>query len=34
VAKHRNGPTGETSVHFTPKYYRFENIAAQEESLL
>ena len=34
VAKHRNGPTGETSVHFTPKYYRFENIATQEESLL
>jgi replicative DNA helicase len=34
VAKHRNGPTGEVSIHFTPKYYRFENIAAQEESLL
>jgi len=34
VAKHRNGPTGEVSIHFTPKYYKFENIAAQEESLL
>lgn len=34
VAKHRNGPTGEISIHFTPKYYRFENIAAQEESML
>ncbi|MBN1643437.1 MAG: replicative DNA helicase [Dehalococcoidales bacterium] len=34
IAKHRNGPTGEVSIHFTPKYYRFENIAAQEQSLI
>jgi replicative DNA helicase len=34
VAKHRNGPTGQANIHFTPKYFRFENIAPQEESLL
>lgn len=34
IAKHRNGPTGEVSIHFTPKYYRFENIASQEQSLI
>ncbi len=34
IAKHRNGPTGEISIHFTPKYYRFENITAQEQSLI
>jgi replicative DNA helicase len=34
IAKHRNGPIGEVSLHFIPKYARFENIANQEPSLL
>jgi replicative DNA helicase len=34
VAKHRNGPTGEVNIHFTPKYLKFENIATQEQSLI
>jgi replicative DNA helicase len=35
VAKHRNGPTGEVSVRFTPKFFKFENIStSQEESML
>ena len=34
VAKHRNGPTGQTSIHFTPKYYRFENMPTPEVSMI
>jgi len=34
LAKHRNGPIGEVTLRFIPKYSRFENIANQEPSLL
>jgi len=34
IAKHRNGPIGDINLHFVPKLARFENIAAQEPSLL
>jgi replicative DNA helicase len=33
VAKHRNGPTGEIKVRFTPNLARFENIASEEPTL-
>ncbi len=34
LAKNRNGPTGEVSLRFNPRFSRFENIANQEPSLL
>jgi replicative DNA helicase len=34
VAKHRNGPTGQTNLRFIPKLAKFENIANEEPSLL
>ncbi len=34
IAKHRNGPTGEVSLRFVSHLATFENIAAQEPSLL
>jgi replicative DNA helicase len=34
IAKHRNGPTGELSLHFIPRMAKFENIASQEPTLL
>ncbi len=34
VAKHRNGPIGQTSLRFIPRTTRFENITSQEPSLL
>jgi len=34
VAKHRNGPTGQTNLRFIPKFAKFENIANEEPSLL
>ncbi len=34
VAKHRNGPTGQTNLRFVPKLAKFENIANEEPSLL
>ena len=34
IAKHRNGPTGQTILRFIPKLAKFENIANAEPSLL
>jgi len=34
VAKHRNGPIGQTNLRFIPKTARFENISSEEPSLL
>ena len=34
VAKHRNGPIGQTSLRFVPKTTRFENVGSEEPSLL
>jgi len=34
VAKHRNGPTGQTNLRFIPRIAKFENIANEEPSLL
>ena len=34
VAKHRNGPIGQISLHFVPRTARFENIGSEEPSLL
>lgn len=34
IAKHRNGPTGEIKLRFTPKSAKFNDIARQEPSLL
>jgi len=34
VAKHRNGPIGQTNLRFIPKLAKFENIANEEPSLL
>jgi replicative DNA helicase len=34
VAKHRNGPTGQINLQFKPWLAKFENIAAEEPSLL
>ncbi len=34
VAKHRNGPIGQTSLRFLPKTTKFENVGSEEPSLL
>ncbi len=34
IAKHRNGPTGQTNLRFIPRLAKFENIANEEPSLL
>jgi len=34
IAKHRNGPTGQTNLRFIPRVAKFENIANEEPSLL
>jgi len=34
VAKHRNGPTGQISLHFLPKIAKFDNITSEEPTLL
>ena len=34
IAKHRNGPTGQTNLRFVPRIAKFENIANEEPSLL
>ncbi len=34
IAKHRNGPTGEIKLHFSPRTAKFEDITSQEPSLL
>ncbi len=34
IAKHRNGPTGQTNLRFIPRLAKFENSANEEPSLL
>jgi replicative DNA helicase len=34
IAKHRNGPTGQIDLHFSPKTARFDDISSGEPSLL
>ncbi|MFC2067530.1 replicative DNA helicase [Chloroflexota bacterium] len=34
IAKHRNGPTGDIKLHFTPRSAKFTDIASHEPSLL
>jgi replicative DNA helicase len=34
IAKHRNGPTGDVSLRFVPHLAKFENLRAEEASLL